>query len=291
MKFAFILAKAVAFPVVLMCRVLGVSKSGFYAWRDRPESARSRDDARLAVDIAAIYKRSRGRYGSPRVHAEIRAGGVRVGRKRVERLMREGGLRARTRRRFRKTTDSQHTDPIAPNLLERDFRATAPNQVWVTDVTYVPTAEGWLYLAVILDLYARRVVGWAASEANDTRLAMAALSMATTARRPPPGLVHHSDRGSPYASADYRRALDASSIVPSMSRKGDCWDNAVAESFFSTLKIELVHEEQYETRPAAIASIGDYIHFFYNLERRHSLLGYLSPVEFELKTQVAALAA
>lgn len=291
MKFTFILAKAVAFPVALMCRLLGVSKSGFYAWRDRPDSARSRDDARLAVDIAAVHKRSRGRYGSPRVHAELCASGVRLGRKRVERLMREQGLRARPRRRFRKTTDSQHADPIAPNLLERNFEATAPNQVWVTDVTYVPTSEGWLYLAVILDLYARRVVGWAASEANDTELALDALSKATSSRQPPRGLVHHSDRGSPYASADYRGALDASGIVPSMSRKGDCWDNAVAESFFSTLKVELVHEEKYETRSAAIASIGDYIQSFYNLERRHSLLDYVSPVEFELKTQVAALAA
>ena len=163
MKFAFILARAVAFPVALMCRLLGVSTSGFYAWRDRPESGRSRDDARLAVDIAATHKRSRGRYGSPRVHAELRAQGVRVGRKRVERLMREQGLCARPRRRFCKTTDSLHGDPIAPNLLKRDFEASAPNQVWVTDVTYVPTHEGWLYLAVILDLYARRAVGWATS--------------------------------------------------------------------------------------------------------------------------------
>lgn len=291
MKFAFILARAVAFPVVLMCRLLGVSKSGFYAWRDRPESSRSRDDARLAVDIAAVHKRSRGRYGSPRVHAELHAGGVRVGRKRVERLMREQGLRARPRRRFRKTTDSRHSDPIAPNVLERNFEATAPNQVWVTDVTYVWTYEGWLNLAVVLDLYARRVVGWAASEANDTNLALAALSMATKRRKPPPGFVHHSDRGSPYASAEYRRALAALGIVVSMSRKGNCWDNAVAESFFSTLKVELVHEEQYETRAAAIASIGDYIDFFYNLDRRHSHLDYVSPIEFELKTHVAALAA
>ena len=291
MRFAFILARAVAFPVALMCRLLGVSKSGFYAWRDRPESARSRDDARLAVDIAAAHKRSRGRYGSPRVHAELQAQGVRVGRKRVERLMCEQGLRARPRRRFRKTTDSKHTHPIAPNLLERNFEASAPNQAWVTDVTYIWTYEGWLYLAVVLDLYARRVVGWAASEANDTTLALAALSMATTRRKPPRGLVHHSDRGSTYASADYRRALAALGIVASMSRKGDCWDNAVAESFFSTLKIELIHEEQYETRGAAIASIGDYIHFFYNPERRHSHLDYVSPIEFELMSEVAALAA
>ena len=291
MRFAFILARAVAFPVALMCRVLDVSKSGFYAWRGRPASVRSRDDARLAVDVAAAHKRSRGRYGSPRVHAELRAQGVRVGRKRIERLMREQGLRARPWRRFRKTTDSRHPHPIAPNLLERNFEASAPNQVWVTDVTYVWTHEGWLYLAVILDLYARRVVGWAVSQANDTTLALAALSMATTRRNPPRGLIHHSDRGSPYASSDYRRALANKGMVPSMSRKGDCWDNAVAESFFSTLKAELVHEARYETRAAAIASIGDYIHFFYNPERRHSHLGYVSPIEFELMSEVAALAA
>ncbi len=189
MKFAFILARAVAFPVALMCRLLGVSRSGFYAWRERPASTHSRDDARLAVDIAAVHKRSRGRYGSPRVHAELQAQGVRVGRKRVERLMREHGLSARPRRRFRKTTDSKHAHPIAPNVLGRNFEASAPNQAWVTDVTYISTHEGWLYLAVILDLYARRVVGWAASEANDTTLALAALSMATTHRKPPPDPV------------------------------------------------------------------------------------------------------
>ncbi len=225
MKFAFIFARAVAFPVALMCRVLGVSRSGFYAWRERPASAHSRDDARLAVDVAAAHKRSRGRYGSPRVHAELRAQGVRVGRKRIERLMRERGLRARPRRRFRKTTDSRHPHPIAPNVLERNFEASAPNQVWVTDVTYVWTHEGWLYLAVMLDLYARRVVGWAVSQANDTTLALAALSMATTRRNPPRGLIHHSDRGSSYASSDYRRALADKGMVPSMSRKGDCWDS------------------------------------------------------------------
>lgn len=291
MRYAFILARSVAFPVALMCRLLGVSKSGFYAWRDRPESPRSRADARLAVEVAAVHARSRGRYGSPRVHAELRAQGVRVGRKRVERLMREHGLRARGRRRFRTTTDSRQPAPIAPNLLERNFDATAPNQVWVTDVTYVWTHEGWLYLAAIIDLYARRVVGWAVSERNDTGLALEALSKATTARRPPPGLIHHSDRGSPYASAEYRRALAVHGIVASMSRKGDCWDNAVAESFFSTLKVELVHDVDYDSRTAALSSLGEYIERFYNTQRRHSRLGYLSPIEFELKSQLAALAA
>ncbi|CAG0960020.1 Putative transposase InsK for insertion sequence element IS150 [Anaerolineae bacterium] len=291
MKFAFILARAVAFPVVVMCRVLGVSVSGFYAWKTRPESERAKADARLAVEVAASHKRSRGRYGSPRVHADLRARGLRVGRKRVERLMRDQGLAARRKRRFRKTTDSAHAQPIAPNVLERDFETSAPNEVWVTDVTYVWTHEGWLYLAAILDLYARSVVGWATSESNDTKLALAALAMASTRRKPPRGLVHHSDRGSPYASDDYRRALAHLGMVASMSRKGDCWDNAVAESFFATLKVELVDDADYATRAAATSSIRDYIESFYNRERRHSHLGYVSPVEYELRTEVASLAA
>jgi transposase InsO family protein len=291
MKFAFILARMVAFPVAVLCRVLGVSTSGFYAWAKRPKPERVKADARLALDVAAAHKRSRGRYGSPRIHAELRARGVRVGRKRVARLMRENGLYARRRRRFRKTTDSLHAQPIAPNVLERDFAASAPNEVWVTDVTYVWTAEGWLYLAAIIDLFARRVVGWAASDTNDTKLALAALAMATARRRPARGLVHHSDRGSPYASEEYRRALTRLGIIASMSRKGDCWDNAVAESFFATIKAELIDEEAYSTRADALTSIGDYIDSFYNVERRHSHLNYVSPIEFELKSKVASLAA
>ena len=291
MKFAFILARAVAFPVALMCRVLGVSVSGFYAWRKRPEPERAKVDARLAVEVAASHKRSRGRYGSPRIHADLRARGMRVGKKRVERLMREQGLVARRRRRFKKTTDSAHAQPIAPNVLERNFEASAPNEVWVTDVTYVWTDEGWLYLAAIIDLFARRVVGWATSESNDTTLALAALAMASSRRKPARGLVHHSDRGSPYASEDYRRALTHLGMIASMSRKGDCWDNAVAESFFATLKAEVVDDADYATRAAASSSVGDYIESFYNRERRHSHLGYVSPVEYELKTAVASLAA
>lgn len=200
-------------------------------------------------------------------------------------LASEQGLAARRKRRFRKTTDSAHAQPIAPNVLERDFETSAPNEVWVTDVTYVWTHEGWLYLAAILDLYARRVVGWAASESNDTKLALAALAIASTRRKPPRGLV------SPYASDDYRRALAHLGIVASMSRKSDCWDNAVAESFFATLKVELIDDADYATRAAATSSIRDYIESFYNRERRHSHLGYVSPVEYELRTEVASLAA
>lgn len=291
MKFAFILSRLVAFPVTILCRVLGVSVSGFYAWRSRPTSERSKQDARLASEVAASHRRSRGRYGSPRVHADLRARGLKTSRKRVERLMRTQGLAARRRRRFRKTTDSQHTQPIAPNLLERDFTASAPNQTWVGDVTFVWTREGWLYLAVLVDLYARAVVGWSMSEHNDTELVLDALTMATKRRKPPRGLVHHTDRGSTYASSTYRKSLERLGIVASMSRAGDCWDNAVAESFFATLKVELVDEADYATRAEARAAISDYVGDFYNLVRRHSHLAYLSPTEFELKAHVAALAA
>jgi putative transposase len=274
-----------------MCRALGVSSSGYYEWRKRLPSPRTKDDARLAVEITAAHKRSRGTYGNPRVHAELRARGTWVGKKRVERLMRENGLQARRKRRFCHTTDSKHPDPIAPNILARGFDPPAPNRVWATDVTYVWTEEGWLYLAVILDLFARRVVGWAASARNDTQLALTALGAALRLRHPPGGLVHHSDRGSPYASEDYRRTLAAHGIRASMSRTGDCWDNAVAESFFATLKAKLIQSTAYETRSGATESIGEYIDNFYNPQRRHSHLGYVSPIEFELQDQVAAFAA
>ena len=291
MKFAFILAEKAVFAVSVMCEVLGVSKSGFYAWCKRSKSPRAKADARLAVDIVVAHKRSRGTYGSPRVHAELRAQGVRVGKKRVERLMRENGIVARQKRRLRRTTDSNHDQPIAPNVLDRNFEAAAPNAAWVTDVTYVWTVEGWLYLAAILDLFSRSVVGWATSATNDRFLALEALAVALRRRGPSPGLVHHSDRGSPYASEDYRRALADHGITASMSRTGDCWDNAVAESFFATLKAELVDHELYATRAEAAVSIGDYIDQFYNVSRRHSYLGYVSPIEFELRSQTKRFAA
>jgi putative transposase len=290
-KFAFIEAKEVAYPVNAMCRALAISSSGYYAWKKRPASPRAKADAQLAVDIVAAHKRGRRAYGSPRVHRELRAGGIRVGKKRVERLMRQNGIQGRRKRRFRRTTDSKHVLPIAPNVLQRKFEVDVPNQSWVTDVTYVWTEEGWLYLAAILDLFSRRVVGWAASATNDTDLALTALRRALDSRQPQPGLVHHSDRGSPYASEDYRDVLRGRGIIASMSRTGDCWDNAVAESFFGTLKAELIDHEHYLSRAAAVASIADYIDTFYNLQRRHSFLGYVSPIEFELKTRSAALAA
>lgn len=290
MKFAFIAAERAQYPVEVLCDVLEVSRSGYYAWATRATPARAKADAQLTVQIVAVHQRSRGTYGSPRVHADLRARGVRVSKKRIERLMRARGLRTRQKRRFRHTTASNHTLPIAPNVLERQFVATTPNEAWVTDVTYIPTDEGWLYLAAILDLFSRRVVGWAGSATNDRALALAALDQALRTRRPRAGLVHHSDRGSPYASDDYRTALRARGIVASMSRAGDCWDNAVAESFFASLKAELVDHARYPTRAAALASIGDYIDNFYNLTRRHSHLDYMSPIEFELKAEVASAA-
>jgi putative transposase len=280
-KFAFISEEKVAFPVATLCRLLVVSPSGYYASVGRPLSLHARRDEELAERVSAVHLASKRRYGSPRVHAELKAAGEEVGRKRVARLMREKHLAARTRRRFRTTTDSKHGFPIAPNILERDFTASGPDQAWVTDITFLWTTQGWLYLAVILDLFSRRVVGWAASRNVDRHLALAALDMALAHRRPTADLVHHSDRGSTYASTEYRRALQARSIECSMSRKGDCWDNAVAESFFASLKREMEDIDLLEGWAAATASVREYIGF-YNLQRRHSTIDYRSPVEYEL---------
>lgn len=281
MKFAFIAAEKAAFPVRVLCRILAVSRAGFYAAQARPAAAHTRRDQQLAVEIAAIHAETRQRYGSPRVHAELRARGQGVSRKRVARLMRHRGLAARRRRRYRVTTDSRHPFPVAANVLARQFTAPAPDAVWVTDITYIPTGEGWLYLAVILDLYSRGIVGWAMSDRITRQLTLDALGMALARRRPPQGLLHHSDRGSQYASGDYQTALGRQGIVGSMSRRGDCWDNAVAESFFATLKVELVHDARWPTRAAARGAVFEYIEIFYNQQRRHSSLGFLSPRAFE----------
>jgi putative transposase len=280
-KFAFIAGEKAAFPVTVLCRTLAVSRAGFYAAQARPPATRARADAQLAVEIAAIHGESRQRYGSPRVHAELRARGQGVSRKRVARLMRHRGLAARRRRRFRVTTDSRHAFPVAANVLARQFAAPAPDTVWVTDITYIPTGEGWLYLAVILDLCSRGIVGWAMSERITRQLPLDALGMALGRRRPSPGLLHHSDRGSQYASGDYQTHLARHGFVGSMSRRGDCWDNAVAESFFATLKVELVHDALWPTRAAARGAVFEYIEVFYNRQRRHSSLGFLSPLAFE----------
>lgn len=286
MKFAFISEEKVAFPIAALCRLLDVSPSGFYAAQGRPKSLHALRDEALSERVAEAHVASNRRYGSPRVHADLKAAGQRVGRKRVARLMREKALVARKRRRFRTTTDSKHGLPIAPNVLARDFSADGPDQVWVTDITFLWTKQGWLYLAAILDLFSRRVVGWATSEHVDRHLALKALDVALGQRSPARDLVHHSDRGSTYASDDYRKALETRGIECSMSRKGDCWDNAVAESFFATLKREMDNADDLESRASATMSISEYIDGFYNPTRRHSTLNYLSPIEFELLQSV-----
>jgi putative transposase len=278
-KFAFIAAERASFPTAFMCRHLGVSKSGFYAWRSRPEPARARDDRRLAVLTREAHEIGRRAYGSPRVHEELKARGVRISRKRVIRLMQEQGLKGKTRQRWVKTTHSKHDLPVAPNLLDRQFEASAPNQRWVGDITYLRTSEGWLFLAVVLDLYSRMVVGWAVSAVIDRHLVLKALDMAIKRRCPGAGLLHHSDQGSQYASEDYQKALEARGITCSMSRKGDCYDNAAMESWFGTLKTEL--GETFETHAEGKRQLFDYIEVFYNQKRRHSALGYVSPAEFE----------
>jgi transposase InsO family protein len=281
-RFAFIDEEKATWPVDAMCDVLSVSRSGFYAWKTRPTSPRALEDAELVVDIKAAHKAGRGNYGSPRVFRALRKRGKRIGKKRVERLMRQEGIAGKKRKKFCVTTDSRHADPIAPNIVQRHFDAPVPNAVWVTDVTYVWTHEGWLYLAAILDLCSRRVVGWATSANNDTELALDALKRAKGSRMPLLGLVHHSDRGSVYASEAYRDALKALGAVASMSRKGDCWDNAVAESFFATIKGEMIDDQEFETLAEASVAISDYIDAFYNVSRLHSTIGYVSPIEFEL---------
>jgi transposase InsO family protein len=291
MRYRFVEVEKAAYPVTLLCRLLQVGRSGYYAWRSRPESRRSHANRKLLVEIRAVHQASRRIYGSPRVHRELRDQGQQVGRHRVARLMREHGLCGRRRRRFRTTTQSNHTYPVAENLLARQFTVAGPNQAWVTDITYIWTLEGWLYLCVILDLYSRRVVGWAMGVRIDQELTLRALRMALVQRLPKPGLVHHSDRGSQYAAKTYRRLLTANRIDCSMSRKGDCWDNAVAESFFATLKVELVYETQLITRDQARSLIFEYIEGFYNRVRRHSRLGYVSPVVYERENVTVPKAA
>jgi len=274
-------AEKAEFPVALMCRALEVSRSGFYAWGVRPESERSKENKRLTLEIKKVHEESRRTYGSPRVHAELQEHGFEVGRNRVARLMRESGLQAKGKRRFKKTTDSEHGRPVAPNRLSRKFDVEAPNTAWAGDITYLWTSEGWVYLAVVLDLFSRRVVGWALADHMRTDLVLEALFDALGSRAPRSGLMHHSDRGTQYASGDYQAALEAHGIECSMSRTGDCWDNAVVESFFGTLKTELDATDQWGTRAEARYDVFEYIEVFYNRQRRHSYLGYVSPARFE----------
>ena len=280
MKFRWIAAEKASFNVTELCRAVNVSPSGYYAWCRRPESARVRRDRQLRVLVRASFEASKQRYGSPRIHEDLIEQDVRVSRKRVIRLMQEDGLKARVRKRFKCTTVSDHEQPVAANLLDRQFTAEAPNQRWVGDTTeFVVGESGKLYLAAILDLFSRFVVGWAISAVNDRHLVLAALTMALNRRCPETGLLHHSDRGSTYASDDYQQRLEAHGITCSMSRTGDCYDNAVMEAFFSTLKIELA--DRFESCGHAKREVFEYVEVFYNQRRRHSTLGYVSPAEFE----------
>jgi transposase InsO family protein len=273
-----------AFSITVMCRVLGVSRSGYYAWRKRALSSRKMADQQLTEQIEAIHRHSRRTYGPVRVQVELAEQGIKCGHNRVARLMREVGLSAKQSRKFRiSTTDSNHDDPIAPHLLERDFQANRPNQKWLGDITFIPTAAGWLYLAVILDLFSWRIVGWAMGDSLDRSLVLAALRMAIETRKPAPGLLHHSDPGSQYASHDYRALLTKYQIQASMSRKGNCYDNAPMESFFATLKTELIHQRRYLTRREAQTDIFEYIEVFYNRYRCHSALDTIGE---RLNTQV-----
>jgi transposase InsO family protein len=268
----------------MMCRSLKVSKAGYYAWRERPSSERSRSDERLLTKVKMIHRTSRETYGSPRVHAQLRREGTRVGKKRVARLMKAAGVLVRIRRRFRVTTTSQHEHPIAPNVLKRRFgiaQVGAVDRCWASDITYIDTLQGWLYLAVILDLRSRRVIGWSMSQSLEERIVLDALRMALAGRQPARGVIFHSDRGSQYAGAACRRLLRDHGLRSSMSRKGDCWDNAVIESFNATIKTELIYRMKWLTREQARAAIYEYIETWYNARRLHSTLGYVSPIEFE----------
>ena len=274
-----------------MCRVLEVAASGYYAWETRSApSARAIADERLLLNIRRSHRASDETYGAPRVLRDLRDDGLRVGQKRIARLMRRAGLVGRRPRSFVRTTDSNHAHPTAPNLLARQFdvNAVAINRVWVSDITYVPTHEGWLYLAIVLDLASRRVIGWAMRASLETELALAALRMALAARQAAPGLIHHSDRGVQYAGHEYQSLLAVHGFQPSMSRRGDCWDNAVAESFFATLELELIARHTWRTRKEARLSIFTYIETWYNRKRRHSTLGYVSPITYEQQFGMAA---
>jgi transposase InsO family protein len=281
-KYAFVAAQASSYPVTVICRVLGLARSGFYAWKRRQTSARAAQDATLTRQIATIFQASRQTYGSPRIQAALRADGVRISRKRVARLMHRARLVARRRGARPHTTDSRHDQPLAPNLLARQFEASAPNQRWLADITYLATREGWLYLAVVLDLFARRAVGWATAVTLERQLVLAALDDALQRRQPPAGLLHHSDRGSQYASGDYQARLAQAECLSSMSRKGNCWDNAPMESFFATLKAE-IGETVFGSQAAARTAVFDYIERFYNRQRRHSTLGYDTPASYEVR--------
>ena len=288
MIYKFIQVEKAVFPVTVLCQVLDVSRSGFYSWDRGDRSKRELSDQGLLREITVIFKASRKNYGSPRIFDALKKQGKSCSLARVERLMREHGVTPPRKRKFKRTTDSDHAHAIAPNLLDRDFTSPSPDRRWSTDITYIWTSEGWLYLAIVMDLFSRRIVGWAMRKTLARALVLSALRMALDQRNPESELLHHSDRGSQYASDDYQEELRRRNISCSMSRRGNCWDNAVVESFFSTLKRELVYRRQFQTRREASQAIFDYVEVFYNRQRSHSHLGYLSPVEFERRAGMAA---
>jgi transposase InsO family protein len=287
-RYSFIRQFRQQFRITTLCRMLKVSSSGYYAWRQRPESPRRQANRALAAQIRAAHARSRKTYGRRRIHVQLRNEGMRCSRNRVARLMRAEGLCGLRRRGFKTTTNSRHSLPVAPNLLARNFTAPAPDRVWVSDITYLACEEGWEYLATVMDLHSRRIVGWAMQSTLERSLTLRALEMAITQRRPAPGLIHHSDRGVQYACGDYQAALGARGLVTSMSRKGDCWDNAPKESFFGTLKCELGLHRLRPPREQARREVFEYIEVFYNRQRLHSSLGYVSPAAFEAQTAAPA---
>lgn len=269
------------YAVEVLCRALELSRGGYYVWLRDGGGKRAESDTRLLEHIRRIHAKHKERYGSRRIYRELREEGISCGRERVERLMRENGLRAKHKRKFKVTTDSKHNQPVAPNVLAGRFTWERPDQAWVGDITYIPTEEGWLYLAVLLDLFSRRVVGWAMDKCMTRHLPLRALQMAVQRRRPGKGLLHHTDRGSQYASGDYRAFVEANGMVSSMSAKGRCYDNAVAESFFHSLKVELVFGQQFTSREEAMSAIFNYMEVYYNTTRRHSALDYVSPAAYE----------
>jgi putative transposase len=280
-RFRFIDDNRQRFGVSRMCRLLGVSTSGYYAWRGRPESLRDREDRRLLLLIRAVHQESRGGYGCPRVWRELRFRGEGCGQNRVERLMREDGLQSAYRRKWKPKGRKARAEAVADNLLEQDFTATSPDQRWTADITYIRTHEGWLFLAVVMDLFSHRIVGWAMNKQATRHLVIDALKMATQRRRPTDGLVHHSDRGSQYGSFDFQKELELAGVICSMSSTGNCFDNAAMESFFSSLKVECIQGRVYRTRERARSDLFDWIESWYNRKRRHSYLGYESPEQFE----------
>ena len=288
MRYSFIREHRKQFRAAALCRVLKVSASGYFAWLKRPESPRQRANLVLAAQLKAAHARSRKTYGRRRLHVQLQRDGIACSRNRVARLMRQEGLWGLRRRKFKATTNSRHSFPVAPNLLARNFAAAAPDRAWVSDITYLACAEGWEYLATVMDLHSRRIVGWAMQSTLDRSLTLNALKLAIAQRRPGPGLIHHSDRGVQYACGDYQAALRAQQMIPSMSRKGDCWDNAPMESFFGTLKCELGLHEIRPPREQAHRKVFEYLEVFYNRQRLHSFLGYQSPVAFEMQSAARA---